>query len=373
MFQPTTEIKISIFGESHSEAIGAVLEGLPAGVPLDTEKLKAFAARRKASGGVFSTQRMEDDGIAILSGVKNGRLTGAPVTAVIKNNNVISADYTTFKKLPRPSHADYAAAVKFGGFNDADGGGRFSGRLTAALCAAGGIALQILELYGVSVNAYVSSVYKTDGISYKVSMPKAEELIAIAKKGFPVRADSETEEKMINEIASAKLDGDSVGGEVECVISGMPVGAGGALFDGLEGRLAAMIFGIPAVKGIEFGSGFELSSMRGSEANDEFYCTDGKVETYSNNSGGINGGISNGMPITFAVAFRPTPTISKKQRTIDLTAFKNAEISAVGRHDACIVPRAVPAVEAAAAITLLDALMEQGTIGKIYTEKKGDR
>lgn len=342
-------IKISIFGQSHSEAIGVTIEGLPYGFALDAEKLGAFLARRAPGNSSWSTPRKEADLPDFLCGLKDGRTCGAPLTAIIKNTNTRSSDYSPFVDLPRPGHADYTASVKYLGAQDPSGGGHFSGRLTAPLCIAGGICLQILEERGIKIISRIASI---GGIS-----DEGELLEATSGKAFPVVNDS-CGENMQALIASLRAEGDSVGGIVECRIDGMPVGVGDPMFDGMENRIARIVFGIPAVKGLEFGAGFAVASMKGSENNDAFIVEDGKISTRTNNAGGILGGISNGMPIVFRAAFKPTPSISRKQDTVSLSRMENAELVIGGRHDPCVVPRAVPVVEAAAAIAVYDALLD---------------
>lgn len=319
-------IKVSIFGESHGEAIGVTIDGLPAGVEIDMDELKHFLKRRAPGRSRYSTPRKEDDIPGFISGVVGSVTCGSPVTAIIVNANRKSGDYKDMASMPRPGHADYAAHIKYGGHEDYRGGGHFSGRLTAPLCIAGGIFIQILKKRGITVT---SKILEIGG----------------------------NREDPMSEIAKAKEKGDSVGGIVECKISGMPTGVGEPMFDGLENKIAQAVFAIPAVKGVEFGLGFDAARVLGSENNDSFYYDeDGHACTKTNNHGGILGGISSGMPIVFRTAFKPTPSIEKKQNTILYDAAKNVEIEVKGRHDPCIVPRALPCVESAAAIALLDAL-----------------
>jgi chorismate synthase len=325
------KIKVSVFGESHGAAIGTVIENLPSGAIIDKDKLQAFLARR-AGGKPLTTPRKEPDVPEFLSGVKTSGnrvlICGTPICAVIRNLDAHSEDYTEILNTPRPSHADFAAFAKFRGKSDTRGGGHFSGRLTAPMCIAGGIALQILEQKNITVTAEIVSV----------------------------RNKTEKEE-MTAEIEAARNKNDSVGAIVECTIKGIPAGVGGLMFDGLESRFSSAIFGIPAVKGIEFGSGFGGTSLLGSENNDGFRLEDGVVKTCTNNHGGILGGISSGMPIVFRTAFKPTPSIGTEQNTVNLKTGENAKITIKGRHDPCIAVRAVPVVEAIAALVTLDNII----------------
>lgn len=322
--------RISIFGESHAAAIGVTIEGLPAGSPIDSGKLQEFLERRAPGRDAFSTSRREADAPEFLCGVKNGIATGAPITAIIRNSDMRSNDYANLANIPRPGHADYPAEVKFGGCQDRAGGGHFSGRLTAPLCIAGGIALQQIERLGVSVSARA------------------------------VRIGGETDpERMEAAIAAARDAGDSVGGVVEAEVRGLPAGIGDPMFGGLENRIAQIVFGIPAVKGIEFGEGFAVADLKGSENNDPYGVVDGKVVALTNHAGGILGGISTGAPVVFRVAFKPTPSIAKEQDSVDLEKMEPAKLVVKGRHDPCVVLRAVPCVEAAAAIAVYDAVLDR--------------
>lgn len=342
-------ITVEIYGESHAEKIGVKVTGFP-DFKIDFGALSAFTERRKAAGDLFSTARKEPD-IPIFYGLDGDRVSGGKFTAEIVNTDVKSKDYSALYGRPRPSHADYAWHLKDGAL-DFSGGGRFSARLTAPLCVAGGVAKQYLEKKGVRVESYVSSVGNAFGRSYKDGVLSIDEITAL-RQGFP---SLDKKEEMLAEIRNAKADGDSVGGTVECVVTGLS-GAGDNLFGGLEGKISALVFAVPAVKGVEFGDGFALSRMRGSAANDGLYYKDGKVAFYSDRAGGINGGIANGAPITLRVAFRPTPSISKPQKTVDLVKKENAEIVINGRHDACVVPRALPVVESAVALAILDEIL----------------
>lgn len=349
-------IRITIFGQSHSEGIGVVIDGLPAGEPIDLEQVQRFMERRAPGRNAFSTSRKEGDVPRILSGLFEGKTCGAPLCAVIENTNTRSKDYEQLKDLPRPGHADYTAWVKYGGANDYRGGGHFSGRLTAPLCFAGAVCLQILERQGIQIGAHILSIHdKTDTPFDPVAVSEAD-FRAVREKAFPVRDDA-AGERMQAAIADAKTRLDSVGGVVECAVTGLPAGVGEPMFDGLESWLAAAIFAIPAVKGVDFGEGFEVASRFGSENNDAFFLDNsGSVRTQTNRHGGSLGGISSGMPLLFRAAFKPTPSIAREQQTISISRRENTPLAITGRHDPCVVPRAVPCVEAAAAVALLDLI-----------------
>ncbi len=317
---------VSIFGQSHSAAIGVVVDGLPAGFPVDLDRLQRFMDRRAPGQGPRTTSRKEADRVEVLSGLVGNVTCGAPLAMVIRNTNTRSQDYDNIRDVPRPGHADFTAHVKFRGHEDVSGGGHFSGRLTAPLCAAGGIFLQLLAKKGITVKAEILEI-------------------------------GGNREDPLGEIDRARMDLDSVGGLVGCTISGVPAGIGDPMFDGLENRIAQAVFGIPAVKGIDFGSGFDAARRRGSENNDPFYYDEeGRVRTRTNNAGGILGGISDGMDITFRAAFKPTPSIARPQDSISFSKGENAVLEVHGRHDPCIVLRAVPVVEAAAAMAVADAM-----------------
>ena len=350
-------IKISIFGGSHSPEIGVTVDGFPAGFEIDREKLAAFMARRAPGRDEFSTQRKEADKVVFLSGITDGKTDGTTVRAVIYNSNQRSKDYSELFDKPRPGHADYTARIKYGESYDVSGGGHFSGRLTAPLCIAGGICMQWLESKGITVGAHIASVHGIEDEKIDSVNVTAEELTALKSKPFAC-IDGEAEEKMKAAILCARDDCDSVGGTVECAVLGLPAGIGGPMFSGIESRISHTVFGIPAVKGIEFGAGFESTLLFGSENNDEFYFDgSGTVKTRTNNCGGILGGISNAMPLVFRVAFKPTPSIYKTQNTVSLKNKENTTLNIVGRHDPCIVQRAVPVVEAAAALTIADMMI----------------
>ena len=351
------KIKISVFGQSHAEAIGVCVDGLPAGERVDREELGRFMQRRAPGRTAVSTPRREADEVKILCGLVNDITCGAPLAAIIENTNTRSRDYEFLKETPRPAHADYPAQVKYGGFQDVRGGGHFSGRLTAPLCIAGGICLQILARKGIEIAAHISSVGDVQDEGFDPMGLSRESLAGLRAADFPTLS-AEKGEEMSALILAAAAEGDSVGGTVECTVTGLPVGIGGPLFGGLDGKIASAIFGIPAVKGIEFGAGFAAARMKGSENNDPYTVKDGKIQTLSNNAGGILGGISTGMPVIFKTAFKPTPSITKPQQSVRLSTLEETELRVVGRHDPCIVPRAVPVVEAVTAIALLDALLE---------------
>ncbi len=344
------KIKVEIFGASHAPEIGVIVDGLGE-FSLNLEKLDGFMQRRRAKKTAYSTKRLEGDKIIFESGIDGNFLNGQTLKAVIKNSEQKSSDYQNTVKIPRPAHADFVAWSKYGDGFDYRGGGKFSGRMTAPMCIVGGICKQILESKGIEIHAFISSIGKVDGKTY--SDIENFELLKNLPEEFPV-LDGTDKEKMLSEIEEARGQGDSVGGKIDCVITGLPVGVGEYMFDSIESVISRLAFAVPAVKGIEFGKGFELSKMKGSQANDGFYYYGDSVKTYTNNNGGINGGISNGMPITFRVGIKPTPSISIEQDTVDLVNKTNVKLKIAGRHDSCIVPRAVPVIEAIAAIALYD-------------------
>ena len=341
-----------IFGESHGPAIGVVVEGVPAGLELNLEEVQRELDRRKPGQGPTATARKESDLVEVLSGVFEGKTTGAPLAMVIRNSDQHSQDYEAIRYTPRPSHGDYAGFIRSQGCQDYRGGGHFSGRLTAPLVAAGAVAKQILARRGVWVGAHISSIY---GITDS-SLEAEEALRAVASKPFPVLDEAKGEE-MRQAILDAKNEQDSVGGAIECAVFGLPAGLGAPDFGcNVEGIFAQYLFAVPAVKGVDFGAGVAFSLMRGSEANDPFAVEDGKIVTRTNHAGGVNGGITNGMPVTFEVTIRPTPSISLPQESVDLRTGEETEIEIHGRHDPCIVPRAVPVIEAAAALAACQVL-----------------
>lgn len=349
-------LKISVFGQSHGTAIGVVVDGLPAGEAVDLTELQAFLDRRKPGKNPLSTARKEADAPTFLSGLENGMTCGAPLCAVIQNGDQHSGDYAGLTDTPRPGHADYTAAVKWGGHADMRGGGHFSGRLTAPLCIAGGIAKQILARRGVFVGAHLKEVAGIPDAPFPLR-PPAELFQEVAAKAFPVLDDG-AGERMRAAILAAREDLDSVGGIVECAATGLPAGLGDPMFDGVENRLAEALFGIPAVKGLEFGAGFDAARLRGSENNDPFVLDHGAVAAESNRAGGILGGITTGMPLLLRAAFKPTPSIARPQRTVRLSTMEETDLEIRGRHDPCIAHRAVPVVEAVTAAVLLDLLLE---------------
>lgn len=348
-------IHVSVFGQSHSPAIGVVVDGLPAGERVDMEELGRFLKRRAPGQNATSTPRKEADLPQFLSGLVDGVTCGAPLAALIENTNTRSQDYAQLRDKPRPGHADFTAQVKYGGFQDVAGGGHFSGRLTAPLCIAGGICLQMLRRRGIEVAAHIASVAGEADRPFDPMGETVETMDALKRAPFPV-LDEKAGERMRKVILQAKEEGDSVGGIVECLVTGVPAGLGEPMFGGMENRLAAALFGIPAVKGVEFGAGFGVATMRGSENNDPFTVKDGKVVTQTNHAGGILGGITNGMPLVFRLAFKPTPSIAKQQQTVSMSKKQVEELVVTGRHDPCIVPRAVPVVEAVTALVLSDLL-----------------
>lgn len=351
------KIKLSIFGQSHSPAIGVSIDGLPAGIRINMDELREFMRRRAPGHNDVSTARTEDDEPEILSGLVDGVTCGAPLAVVIRNTDTRSSDYREVRDIPRPSHADYTAHVKFGGYQDEAGGGHFSGRLTAPLCAAGGICLQILHGMGIHIAAHILQISGVKDDPFDPAGVSVKDFHIINKNPLPVLR-REAGESMRLQILDAKEKGDSVGGIIECAAVGLPAGLGDPMFDGIENRIAAIVFGIPGVKGVEFGSGFAAAAYNGSENNDSFYMDGEKVKTRTNNCGGILGGITNGMPVIFRAAFKPTPSIGKEQESVSISRLENTVLHIKGRHDPCIVPRAVPCVEAAAAIALYDAYLD---------------
>jgi chorismate synthase len=348
-------VRVSLFGQSHSTAIGVVIDGLPPGFAPDFEQLSAFMQRRTPGQTILSTTRREEDQFEILSGIVDGKTCGAPLSAVIRNTNVRPGDYPDFHVTPRPGHADYTAQVKYKGHQDKTGGGHFSGRLTAPLCFAGGIMKQMLGAEGIKIGAHIRRIANVDDSPFDPVNPQLHEI----KTGYLSVLDEAAAHGMARVIDDARMDLDSVGGIIECAAVGLPAGVGEPMFDGLENRIAQAIFGIPAVRGIEFGAGFSCAGMRGSKHNDAFAADGGRVVTSTNNHGGILGGISSGMPILFRVAFKPTASIFKTQNTVNLATMENATLAIKGRHDPCVVPRAVPVVEAACAMAIFDALLDR--------------
>ncbi len=344
-------ISFTLFGESHGDAIGAVIDGLAPGIKIDEEKISEKLSLRRPDGAI-STARVEKDEFRIVSGAFNGYTTGTPLCILIPNENTVSRDYDKLKNTPRPGHADYTAECKYHGFQDYRGGGHFSGRVTAAIVAAGAVAISALEEKGIYIGTHISSLAGVKDRSFDLIFDDINKLNSSA---FPVLS-SDAEAKMKEEIIRAKTDGDSVGGVLETAVIGMPAGVGEPWFDSVESLLSHALFSIPAVKGVEFGDGFAMASMRGSEANDELKMEHGKVATVTNHNGGINGGITNGMPLIFRCAVKPTPSIFKAQATVDLSLGENTTLSLEGRHDPAIVHRARAVVDAMTALTLCDLL-----------------
>ena len=354
-------LKLSIFGQSHGAAIGMTLDGIPAGLPVDMEQLQKFLSRRAPGQHDYATPRKEADQPEFLAGIVNGFTCGAPIAAVIANTNTRSGDYSQLKDIPRPGHADYTAQMKYHGFQDVAGGGHFSGRLTAPLCIAGGLCLQWLEKRNIKIRAKIDSIHDVADAKLDDNCP---DLSAISD-AFPV-CDPVAGEKMRQAISQAHQQGDSVGGVIKCYITGLPTGLGDPMFGGMESRIAQIVYGIPAVKGLEFGNGFDCSKMFGSQNNDAYAVHNDMVKTATNHAGGILGGITNGMPLCFRVAIKPTPSIAKQQQSISLAGMCQQTLVVEGRHDPCIVPRAVPVVEAAAAIAIFDALLSNSQEASLW-------
>ena len=347
-------LKLSIFGQSHGPAIGMTLDGIPAGLPVDVEKLQEFLNRRAPGQNEWSSPRKEEDMPEFLGGILDGYTCGAPIAAVIYNKNTRSGDYDNLKNCPRPGHADYTAQIKYGGFQDAAGGGHFSGRLTAPLCIAGGLCKQWLEEMGIQIGAHILFLGTGKTVDHRLD-PETPDLNQI-HKDFPVIS-AQAGEQMKADIAAVHATGDSVGGVIECAITGLPAGIGEPMFGGVESKISHIVFGIPAVKGLRFGNDAVSIDMMGSGYNDPFTISSGKISTLCNSAGGILGGITNGMPVIFQVDFKPTPSIGIPQQTVNLETGEIATIQVKGRHDPCIVPRAVPVVEAAAAIAIYDLIL----------------
>lgn len=351
-------MKLSIFGQSHGAAIGMTLDSVPAGLPVDLDRLQKFLDRRAPGKEDYATTRKENDTPEFLSGIVDGYTCGAPITAIIRNQNTRSADYQNLMDIPRPGHADFPAQVKYRGFQDVAGGGHFSGRLTAPMCIAGGLCKQWLEGMGIRISAHIVCIGGI--VDEPVYLDWVNPDLSTIQNDFPV-INKDAGSKMRQAIQEAKADGDSLGGLIECIATGVPAGWGDPIFLGMENRIAQIVYGIPAVKGLDFGSGFSGSYMKGSENNDSYCIKNGNIITDTNYSGGILGGITTGMPIVFQVAMKPTPSIAKTQKSISLTKMEEVDLQVQGRHDPCIVPRAVPVVEAAAAIALMDACLSSNT------------
>jgi chorismate synthase len=350
-------IKVTIFGGSHEPFIGVTLQGLPAGVTIDFDKMEAFLSRRAPGNSIYATPRKEPDKPIVQTGFEDGKTTGEPLTIIIENTNTRSQDYAKQRDIPRPAHADYTASIKYGETINMAGGGPFSARLTAPLCIAGAIAIQLLEERDIHIGAHIYSIENIQDTAFDSLMISSNCFTDLKNSDFPV-LNKDKGIEMQEAIKSAMAEDDSVGGIVECCVLGLPVGIGGPMYDGIEGLLSSIYFGIPAVKGVEFGAGFESTKLRGSVNNDAFYMEGSEVKTRTNNHGGILGGISSGMPLISRLAFKPTPSISKEQDSVCLSKGTNEKLNIVGRHDPCVVLRAVPVVEAATAIGLFDLLQE---------------
>ena len=349
-------IKLSVFGESHGEEIGCVIDGLPAGIKLDMDKIYKDMARRAPGKDKFATPRLEKDIPKILSGVLNGTTTGAPLAMIIENTNTNSGDYSNLMTVPRPSHSDYPAYVKYNGFNDIRGGGHFSGRLTAPIVFAGGVAKQFLEQKGIYIGAHLKQIGSVFDECFDMNNISRELLKELSAKSFSTIS-NDAELKMRDEIEKYRLEQNSVGGAIECAVIGLPVGVGGNMFDTVESRLASILFGVPAVKGVQFGLGFDFASANAAQVNDPYEIKDNRVTTLTNNNGGVLGGMTTGAPIVLSVAIKPTPSISKPQKSVNLQTMENEELVINGRHDPCIAPRAVPVIEAAVALGIMDLMM----------------
>ena len=355
------EFVVTCFGESHGRCVGAVIDGCPAGLPLTEEDLQKELDKRLPPNRELVSARREKDVVEVLSGTFEGFTTGAPICALVWNKQAVSGDYDSIRDKPRPGHADYTARIKYRGFNDYRGGGRFSGRITVAFVIAGAVAKKLLDVFGVEVLAYTTAIGNVE-LRATLSLGDVRENTYANSVRCP---DPDVAEKMKETILSAKKEGDSVGGIVECVAFNLPVGVGEPIFDSLDADIAKMLFDVPAVKGVEFGVGFEAAKMRGSENNDPYGMCDDEIELLSNNAGGVLGGLSSGMPLVVRVAVKPTSSISKKQKTVDLSTMEDATIKVQGRHDPCIVPKAVPVVEASVATVLVDQLIRGGFIPKV--------
>jgi len=358
------EFVVTTFGESHGSVVGVIVDGCPAGLPLVEADFQEELDRRIPAETKIVSARIETDVAKIFSGVFNGFTTGAPITLMVENKDVKSGDYEDIKDLPRPGQADYPARIRYGGFNDYRGGGRFSGRITVALIMAGTIAKKLLGRYNVDVLAYTLAIGDIKSEKHFSSAEIRKNRGAAATRC----PDLICADRMEQAIVEAKKEGDSLGGIVECVTVNMPVGIGAPLFDTLDGDLAKALFAVPAVKGVEFGVGFAAANLRGSENNDAYKLSNGKVTTLTENAGGILGGLSSGMPILIRAAIKPTPSIAKEQKTVNVCTLENTALSVKGRHDPCIVPKAVPAIEAAVAITLVDHMIRSGYIPQVLKE-----
>ncbi|MGO3751543.1 MAG: chorismate synthase [Peptoniphilaceae bacterium] len=351
--------KISLFGQSHSEEMGILIDGLPAGKKIDLDFINCELDRRRPGKNNYSTSRKESDKFRIVSGLVDGYTCGAPLCGLIKNKDFKSKDYSQLKDKPRPSHADFPAYIKYKTFNDINGGGQFSGRMTAPMTIGGAIAKKILEEKNIFIGAHIKSIKNIEDSKIDYANVKYEDLKSIASKEFPV-IDEKIGRNMIELIEDIKSKKDSLGGIVEVVVFGLPIGLGEPIYNSVEAKISSAIFSIPGVRGIEFGTGFKASEMTGSQHNDEYYYRGSKVRTKTNNSGGVIGGMTNGMPLIFKVAIKPTSSIGKIQKTVNLKDKRDTDLEISGRHDPCIVPRALPALESITAIALLDLMMVGG-------------
>jgi len=360
------EFVMTCFGESHGRCVGVIVDGCPAGLPLSEQDIQEELDKRIPPQLEIVSARREKDIVEILSGTFNGFTTGAPICTLVWNKEAIPSEYDLIKDTPRPGHADYPARIKYGNFNDYRGGGRFSGRITVAFVMAGAIAKKLLSLFGVEVLAYATEI----GNVKLGTTPTTEEIRRNRYKTAVRCPDLECAKEMEKAILKAKREGDSVGGIVECIASNVPVGVGEPLFDSLDADIAKMLFDVPAVKGVEFGAGFKAAQLKGSENNDPYAIRDGKIVTLTNNAGGVLGGLSSGMPILVRAAVKPTPSISKEQKTVDLSKMEETLIRVKGRHDPCIVPKAVPVIESAVAIVLADHMLRAGIIPKVLRRQK---
>ena len=360
------EFVVTSFGESHGKCVGVIVDGCPAGLSFSEADVQPELDRRIPSQPKVVSGRIEKDVVELLSGVFNGSTTGAPLCMIVENKDARSSDYTKIKDLPRPGHADYVAAMKYGGFNDYRGGGRFSGRVTVALVMAGALAKKLLLEFGVEVVAYATAI----GNVKMKHMPSFDRIRHGTYETAVRCPDPSSAKEMEEVIVNAKEEGESLGGLVECVATNVPVGVGDPLFDSLDADIAKALFSVPAVKGVEFGAGFRVAEMKGSENNDVYQLKNGKISTLTNNAGGILGGMATGMPILTRVAIKPTPSIAKEQQTVNLSKMKSEKIRVMGRHDPCVVPKAVPVVESAVAIIIADHMVRAGSIPKILKERR---
>jgi len=360
------EFMVTSFGESHGKYVGVVIDGCPAGVPLSEKDIQTELDMRIPPQPKIVSGRIEKDKVEILSGVFNGFTTGAPISITVRNKEADSSDYEAIKDFPRPGHADYPARIKYGGFNDYRGGGRFSGRITVALIMAGAVAKKLLSAFDVDVLAYTKAIGN-------VKMDKSLSLEEIRERRYKAAVrcpDLACAEAMEAVIVNARKEGDSLGGIIECLAFNVPAGVGEPLFDALDADIAKILLAVPAVKGVEFGAGFAVAELRGSENNDSYRMKGGKIVTLTNNAGGILGGLSSGMPIIVRVAVKPTSSIAKEQRTVNLSKMEDTTIKVTGRHDPCVVPKAVPVVESAVSIVLADQMIRAGVISKVLKRRK---